>query len=136
MYFMKKINKKIDNWKGALLLEALLAVVIISVSLTLIVQSLLSSLRAAVYTSGYTEAVFLLDNKMFELIQKGFVDATLEEEGRFQEPYEAYAYRVDINNIDDNDSIENLNEVLVEVTWERGGQKRGLSAVTYLSKKE
>ena len=86
--------KMLSDKKGSLLLEALLSVVILSVSLTVIIQSLTTSLRAVTYSSDYTTALFLIDNKMFDLIRKGFIEKDLNEEGQFPQPFDKFQYTV------------------------------------------
>ena len=61
----KKLQKR-----GSFLVEVLLTVVILSVSLTIIIQSLVSSLRAISYSANYSSAILSAENKMFELLQQ------------------------------------------------------------------
>ena len=52
--------------RGSLLLEALLSVVILSVSIALIIQSMTSAMRASVYSKDATLAILKLDNLLTE----------------------------------------------------------------------
>ena len=49
-----------------MLLEVLLSVVILAVSLTLIIQSMTTSAKAMISGTGFTQAILLAENKMFE----------------------------------------------------------------------
>lgn len=120
------------NSKGYVLIEALLATVILSVSLTLIIQSFLSSLKASVYSAGYSTAVLLLENKMSELMQRGFVEESFSEEGTFLEPYEKYEYAIKTEQISDEPSSEMLHDVTLDVFWKSGKKKNKISLTTYL----
>ncbi|MFC1510606.1 hypothetical protein ACFL49_02995 [Candidatus Omnitrophota bacterium] len=117
------------NRRGALLMEVLLAVVILSVSLTLIVQSLASSLRATVYSLNYAKAAFLADNKMFDLFQAslGF------EEGvgvrHFDPPFDAYRYQLHQEGLKDNPK---LSMVRLDVLWGEEERERIFSLETAL----
>ena len=75
---MKNMLKKIiskKNRRGSILLEALLSVVILSVSMTVIIQSMTSSLRAMEYSANYTMAIVLLENKIIDLILQNSVES-------------------------------------------------------------
>jgi len=74
------------------LIEALLAVVILSGSLVIIVQSLASSLRAITYTSDYTLGLILLENKIFDYIQMDSSELDSDNSGAFEEPHNKYRY--------------------------------------------
>ena len=137
MFFQEKsmapARKRRKSEDGALLMEALLAVVILSVSLTLIIQSLMTSRRASVYSRDYSIAGYLLESKMFELVQQRWIEAPFEEEGVFSEPYGDYQYRIEAVSLDAGKTDEQgLNEVKVEVSWPRGNKRRTFSVATYL----
>ena len=65
---MKKKRPANTGKRGSILLEALLSVLIISVSITTIIQSMVSSLRATVFSVDYSKATLLMENKMNDLI--------------------------------------------------------------------
>ena len=46
--------------RGALLLEVLLSIIILSVSVGVLIQSLTANLRALVSNSGYVQSLFLM----------------------------------------------------------------------------
>lgn len=134
MYRYFKMNDNIlwrkDN--GAVLIEVLLAVVILASSLTLIIRSLVMSLRATVYSRDYSQAVFLLDNKLGEIVQRRFLEDSYQEEGGFPEPFEKYRYEITAQNILEEEPSGGVSEVNVLVSWESGKNERKISADTYL----
>jgi hypothetical protein len=125
------ILKKQRNNQGSLLIEALLAVVILSASLTLIVRSQASSLRALVYSADYSLALFLAEDKLYELIQQGFLGQSLviHEEGAFLEPNDRYRYVVDASQKSEDSQI--FRELTLQVSWPAGSRDRSLSLRTY-----
>ena len=120
--------------KGSLIIEALLAVVILSTSLSLILQSLVASLRANVYSVDYTQALILLESKMNESLMKG---KTTEgsEEGDFPEPHERYSYVLKTQPLTGEDE-ENLDQLMLSIAWNTKGKKNNISLETYLFKEE
>lgn len=123
---MKKWNKR-----GSFLIEALLSVAILSVSLTLIIQSMTDSLRAMHQSTDYTAAVFLLDNQMVGLIQKGFVGADIEETGNFESPFEEYEYDLRTKSLAD-ETLKDLNEVHLRIRWGTENKRKSMDLVSYL----
>lgn len=117
--------------KGSLLLEALLTVVILSVSITLIIQSMTSSLRASVYSADYTKAALLMENKMFELLQDGFIESGRRVEGSFDKPFEKFRYLV-TTKAESRESLSKINNVDMEITWNTGSKENRISLQTLL----
>ena len=124
-----RTNRRMRNNKGSFLLEALLSVVILSVSITMIIQSMTASFRAMVYSGQYTAALILLENKMSDVIRKGFISAGLDEEDDFPEPYQRYRYFLRTNPSDEDQKI---NEVSLAVEWAAGKRKNRVGLTTYL----
>ena len=134
-----KLKEK-NNRKGSILLEALLSVVILSVSITLIIQSMTSSYRATVYNADYTTAFLLIENKLFEVIQKGYLEAGLREEKNFLSPYEKYKYLLSVNpyqssfaNTGEDPADQNhLNRIDLKLSWSSGKRKNNILLKTLL----
>ena len=117
--------------KGSILLESLLAIVILSVSITLVIQAMTASVRAGRDSSSYTQAVWLMDNKMTELMEKRFIAPGLREQGHFPEPWERYNYILTTQPVNsDEQSI--LNHVMLTVFFQSGKKKNSLETETYL----
>ncbi len=110
-----------------MLLEALLAVLILAVGLTIVVRSLGNSLGTLRLSGDYTRAMLLLEEKMWELeanssINPGSSSGTFsEEDGKFRWQITASP----TNRL-------GLCETKVTVTWNQKGRPRDVSVVTYL----
>jgi len=52
------------NRKGIILVEAIIAVVIMAISLTVIMQSLLGSYRSVTLQKDYTQALLMVENRL------------------------------------------------------------------------
>ena len=121
-----------SNRKGALLIEALLIISILAVSLTVIIQSFLSSYRASVYTKEYSLAALLLENKMSELLQKRFIKSTLNEENYFASPYEKFRYHLETKALGQGAPGISLNEAKLSILWQEGRRSNAINLTTYL----
>ncbi len=125
--------KRFKNQQGAILLEALLAVTILAVALTAIMQSMLSGLRAAVVSAEYMRAASLLDSVMTEQFLTRPDALTSRDEVEAKEPYERYKYSVRVS--DENDPFFQdlkLKRLETSVVWPAGKGKRTLSAALIL----
>ncbi len=116
---------------GSILLEVLLSVAILSISITLIIQSMMTSLRATVASNEYTTALSLLENKMSDLIAKGTIAAGLSQEGNLPAPYQQYQYSLKTQKLDDRNQ-KNINKVHLQISWLSGQNKRKIVLETYL----
>ena len=128
---MFMIKNKDRSQKGSVLLEALLSIIILSVGLTALVQSMTSSLRSMAFSSKYTLASILLENKMFEAYQHMFQGEDLDEEGTMEEPNEGYHYRMETHPLDQYHS-ETLKQFTLRLDWAQRGKTPGLAIETYL----
>lgn len=117
--------------KGSLLLEALLSIVILSVSVTVVIQSMASSLRAAVYSVDYTKALFLLEDTMFGLMQEGFITPGISEERTYPAPNEKFRYVLKTEP-NDEPGQENINKVELSVLWETKRRESAIKLETYI----
>lgn len=125
-------KRKRTNRKGSLLLEALLVIIILSVSLTLIIQSFVSSLRGSVLSSDYSKAAILADNKMFDLMSRRSLDGACDEEDRFAVPFDKFKYGVEVNNLSTDGVQKGLYEVLLDISWVSGQNTKKVSLATYV----
>lgn len=106
-----------------------MSVVILSVSITMIIQSMTASFRAMTYSGQYTAALVLLENKMTGVVREGFINAGLEEDGDCPEPYGRYRYSL---RTSPSEEQENINEVNLGIEWTAGKRKSRLGLTTYL----
>jgi Tfp pilus assembly protein PilV len=122
--------------QGSLLIEALLTAAIMTMSLALIVQSLMSSYRGLVYSSGYTIASILTENKLFEIFSRSSKEPTVTEAGSFEEPFRGYSYDLEIQDLSGDEAFKSLQNVDLDVSWLTHGKRRGISIQTYHLKEE
>ena len=118
--------------KGSFLAEVLLAVSILSVGLTVVIHALLSSLRATVYTRDYSLAIILMENKMHELLQKGFIASSVKEENAFEPPFERFHYELETQPVASIEPEGFLNKVFLRCFWTSGKKTKDISLTTYL----
>ena len=117
---------------GSILIEALLTIIILSVGLTVIIQSLTSSLRTLGLVANYSTAILLGENKIFDFIQKGFIKASFKEEKNFSEGSAAYRYQLDVHKIPQAPATDKKNEVVLAVSWGAGSKEKSIALTTYL----
>ena len=122
--------------QGALLLESLLAVVVMAIALTLIVQSMAGSLRAAVRSVEYTQAAVVADNCLFTYLRDpAALDGSLTQDG-FPAPFDAYRCRGELKDLPagllaESDDVP-LKNFVMTVTWGTGRQARTFSLQSFL----
>ena len=117
--------------RGFFLVEVLLSVVILSVSLTLIIQSMTSALRSSVFAEDHATALILLENKMFDLLEKGFVETDLKKQEQIPRPYDRYWYFLDVKPAGGTNE-RRLNEVDAGLTWKSGKRQNSVAFQMYL----
>ena len=131
------IKKYFQKMQGSLLLEALLVIVILSVGLTFIIQSLSSSLRALSFSKSYAQAAFLIDHKLSEILLKKSTVSNFQESGNFESPFNEFRYQVStapVNLLADESNPNTLNQVNLTVSWQSGKNTREVSALLCLLK--
>jgi type II secretory pathway pseudopilin PulG len=118
------LSKK--NLSGSILLEALLSVVILSVSIVLIVQAITSSFRATVYSTQYVEAINEIDNAMAQAIGASFQGTAIQSDaGVFDDFSGRYEYELSLADaLDGGES--SLQEVKLAVKWQAGNKKNAI----------
>jgi general secretion pathway protein I len=114
------------NIRGFTLLEVLVALVLIALSVTVIMQLFSANLRSLSASEDYTAAVVKAETRMRELLESGpFVEGESREEGP-----EGFAYDVAIREALP-EKTEGLGVRLVEVEltlrWKMGSRERALT---------
>lgn len=128
--------------QGSILIEAILAVVILSLFLTTVIRSFLVSITATVYSANYTKAIFLAESKIFDYIVYPFLDTSIQDEGNFHAPFENYKYDVTSDQIT-RDNIEaqmawqegepiEVSEINMDISWPSGSNEQKISLLMYL----
>ena len=121
---------RVKDERGTLLIEALLTLVILTVSVTVMIYSLSQGLRATVFCRDYTKAALLAENKMFELLAKRSLTAPLQEDGKFS-PDENFAYSLEVKKLFPADPLSQIQESNLKITWLSGMKEKDLTLATY-----
>ncbi len=119
-------EKAIASARGAFLLEALLVVVILSVSMTLVVQSFVTSYRALKVGLNELVAVAFAENVIFAIMERKYFSAGWKEEKTAEPPYDNHRHQLQVKPTDN----KNLNEMELVISWKSGRQERALKAKT------
>ena len=112
--------------KGFLLFEVVIAIVILSVGITFVLRSFNSAITAVKGLQGYTIAMFLLEQEMFELEKKGI--KVLGREGKFDGEYSEFSWELDSVPLEDAP----LDKVDLHIMWNTANSTRKFSATTFL----
>jgi type II secretory pathway component PulJ len=115
--------------RGSILLEVLLSVVILSVGLTAMIQSMTSALRAGRYSTDYMIALTAMEDNMFDLLEEGFV-GTGSSQRQAGDPYGDYRYFLEAEPLDDT-SPGGIQEVSAGILWKRGKRQNRIVFKTY-----
>jgi len=119
----------LSNTKGAFLLEALLATIILGFGLTAIIASFSMGIDGHKRSQEYLKASVLLENKLADLLLKRYFDDSLVGEGTFEDPFSEYRYDITAQDVSSSNS---LKEMHVKVLWAGRQVDRSLEAVTYM----
>lgn len=101
---------------GFVLMEVLVSVAILVVGVTVLLQSILSSLDANRMTQEYTQAIFLAESRMWAMERKYAYhedQPTGETYGDFDPPFQAYRWKSDIEADDRTAEYR----ITLSVTW-------------------
>ncbi len=128
-------NLKILNCRGSILIEVLLSVVILATCISIILQAMTSSLRAVRFSSSYTQAMIILDNKMGDILKKGSILPNLKDGGSLDEPFDHFQYEVLSRGYKEQampqtTDVNDLNEVELSVLWGNDDLKKKLTVHT------
>jgi Tfp pilus assembly protein PilV len=117
-----------NNSKGMVLVEALLAIVILSVGITVVVQALSASRRNVAYSLDFTKALFILENEITKAsIHSG---GLTDSENTIQNDQREYNFHVSPETMKGSES-PNLKEFKAELTWKTGSKDNALVINTY-----
>ena len=139
---------RFSSCAGFTLIEVLVALVLLSVGLTTVIELFSGSLSLVRSSRIYTTATFLANQKMGEALVS---EEALSQSGNFDYPYDNFSYNVDsgsgsgdskwqVQEIDEILSIIGegeeippspyLLEIRVTVSWEDGYRERNLELKT------
>ncbi len=115
--------------RGFLLFETLLAVLFLTVGLTVVLRSFGSSLAALGISADYTRGLVLLEERAWELEAKGSI-APGAFTGEFSEEHGNFQWEVNASELEEM----GLCETQLTVSWKQRGKPRAVSIVTYLER--
>jgi hypothetical protein len=122
--------KKGFSRQGSFLIEALLSVVILSTSITIIIQSLAIAAKTKSESSRYATAAILADNFLAEKIRKQFIESGVREENHFSQPHEKYKHVFVTQKF--NPDFERINQLDLTVSWPIGNGEKKIHVSTLL----
>jgi prepilin-type N-terminal cleavage/methylation domain-containing protein len=114
--------------QGFVLIEALAAIVIVSICLTLIAQSLLSNFRTGVRFQEGVKTLLAMKNRLGLLyVTTGSADQFLSAPKALESPYERYSIRTKMENLD-----KHLKHIDLILSWPVSSKERRLEASTII----
>ncbi|MBZ0166262.1 MAG: hypothetical protein K8I00_05595 [Candidatus Omnitrophica bacterium] len=127
----RRLNTLVYERGGALLLEVLLAIVIMSVSLGAIIQAMTTSLRGAQFAAQYTRATIAADNKMLSAIKENHIPAMDMGLDAVQPESSYFHFSVDREDSPENSELEIVG---VSTEWDAGRKTHRLKLYSYMRK--
>jgi|GEM_PF-1078821 len=121
---MQKLDK---SSSGFLLFEVAVAVVILSIGITVVLRSFNSAIAAVKGVRDYTTAMFLLDEKMFQME----TDNNLVKEGSFEDEFKKFSWKIDAVPLEKMP----LDEIKASIFWGVSGLQNKLLVYTYSDSK-
>jgi hypothetical protein len=118
--------------RGSFLLEALIAVSILSISLVIIIRSHLVALQAQVFAKDYALATLLLEREMMEIVENGYLEGNSDQERTLEEPYERFTFSLKIVEVGKEEAFDKLNEAQLTLAWKEGSKAHQLSVSTFV----
>ncbi len=117
--------------QGTLLIEALVSILILSVALTLIMQSLTANRRAMARSTSFSAASLALENQMDFLISKSLRHESIKDE-MLSNPDGIYQFLFFETPFDPSDPTSILQNAKLTIVWQNGRNKSQISVDTYL----
>jgi len=122
---MSLVGKRTN--KGFLLLEVMISVAILSVSLVLILNSFMRSVRAMEFSEDYFRAGLLLEKKLYAVCNVEIVEGS--SGSTFSDFNNKFSWDLGVERLEE-DSI--LHKVDLKVSWNQGTSEHDISILTYL----
>jgi len=122
---MLLIGKRKRN-KGFLLVEVMVSISILSIGLLLVLNSFFRSIKAVEVSRDYFKAGLLLENKIYELLNKGTEEGVWE--GSFDDFNKRFSWNLDARTIEESP----LNESNLKVSWGGKDKEKDISISTYI----
>ncbi len=120
----------LKSQKAFMLLEVMLSIFIVVVGVVFVISSYMTSIKAFKVSRSYLDALYLMEEKMWEYDESGEVEEG-NESGEFED-YKDAEWSTEAQEMEDLP----LNETIVEVTLKKGGRKRKFAVTTYFYNEE
>ena len=124
-------GRRSNGKSGSLLLEALLSVVVMSIGLTAVMQTLTASYKLALLNKDYLQAIFLADDQMSALVSNNAPVQETSESQSYPEPNDRFHYELSETPSEFSEG-KLLREVNLKISWVTGHQKNELPVTTLL----
>lgn len=124
--FLKK-DIGLEGRAGFMLLEVMLSMLVVSVGVVFVISSFITSLKAFKLSKIYVDAVYLIEQKLWEYEEKGGIEDG-RAEGRFND--KGAEWKIDAKELEDLP----LEETSAEIVIKDGGRKQTFTVVTYFNK--
>ena len=118
------------------MLEAALAILVVSISFTLILSSLSSSARATKTLENYLKGILLLEEKMSELEQAASLAGGLEDEkknGPFEGDDSSFAWSFASSAV--QETPVRIDEVRMDISWNEFTKPYVFSITAYFKRR-
>lgn len=113
---------------GFMLFEVILSVFIVTIGVVFVTGSFVTSIKAAKASRAYIEALYLLEQRLWEYEEKGRIEDG-RDSGKFEKNKDA-EWEMEAKELEDI----SLEDTTTEVTITKDGQKRCLKVSTYFYK--
>jgi Tfp pilus assembly protein PilV len=117
--------------EGSVLVEVLLAVMILGVGITWVIQSMVASLRVSRQSPDYTTALILLENEMTRLMREKTIVSDFAEQKHFPAPDDPYTCSLTARPAP-GDEDGGINEVTAAISWKSGRRNNKIILKTFL----
>ncbi|OHB65042.1 MAG: hypothetical protein A2Y76_09345 [Planctomycetes bacterium RBG_13_60_9] len=129
---------KSDRPTGFTLIEVVAALAIVSIALLGLLRLHLLSINAADKAQGTTQAVFLAQEKMADVLSSGYPQVGVKS-GIVETDDSQFTWRTEVTDARlplprrSNRSPARMRRLSVEVTWERGPGEKCIRLTTYVA---
>ncbi len=116
---------------GFSLVEMLAALIIFSLGVMAVLQVIAASVQSTSATVGYTEAVFLAQQRVEETVATAALAPT-SDSGDFGEVYPRHAWKREVEEVE----AGQLYRIRVDITWNERGSDRQYTLTTLAANRQ
>jgi hypothetical protein len=115
-----------------MLLEVILSVFVVTVGVVFVIGSFITSIKAFKVSKMYTEALYLIEQKLWDYEEKGKIEEG-RDSGRFDD-YKNAEWNIEAKEVEDEDMP--LYETTAEISIKEENTKRHFKVTTYSNQEE